>query len=219
MNRMLLTLVAKDIRLHGRPLALVCAALIGACAALKHFGPQRSESIFASFVFNVNMLTAVFPSEWLIARERATRTFAWLRTLPVDERALVGSKFLLAAAVSTALWTATSGLFAPALWSPWSTGLVLQLTLLVLGALCLGARLRFNWQYAHFAGLLVFTAPVLLFMAFAGEDTARRAALAALWHAPYGRPLAAAGLLLLYLATVGVAVRWFARADTWQTVD
>ena len=219
MNRTLWILFAKDFRLHGWPLALVVAIPLAVCTALRHFGPDRGQGPFDGLVFNVNMIVAVFLPEWLVARERAKRTFAWLRTLPVDDHALAGSKFLLAAAVCVAQWTATSGLFAPTLWSPWTTGLVLQCTLLVLGALCLGARLRFNWHYAHVAGLLVFVAPVMLFMAFAGDGTARRAAFEALWNAPYGRPLAAAGLLLIYLSIVGIIVRWFARADTYRIVD
>ena len=219
MNRTLWILFAKDFRLHGWPLALVVAIPLAVCAALRHFGPDRGQGPFEGLVFNVNMIVAVFLPEWLVARERAKRTFAWLRTLPVDDRALAGSKFLMAAAVSVGLWTATSVPFAPALWSPWTTGLVLQGILLVLGALCLGARLRFNWHYAHLAGVLVFAAPLVLFMTFAGEGTARRAALAALWNAPYGRALAAAGLLLFYLAIVGTIMHWFARADTYQIVD
>ena len=219
MNRTLPALVAKDLRLHRQPLALTTAALLAICAAATHVGSDRSMSAFAGFVFRANALMVVFLPEWLVARERAKRTFAWLRTLPVDDRALAGSKFLMAAAVSVGLWTATSVPFAPALWSPWTTGLVLQGILLVLGALCLAARLRFNWHYAHLAGVLVFAAPLVLFMTFAGEGTARRAALAALWNAPYGRALAAAGLLLFYLAIVGTIMHWFARADTYQIVD
>ena len=219
MNRTLWILVAKDLRLHGGPLALVFAAPLAACAAMMHFGPDRGQGPFVGLVFNVNMVVAAFMSEWLVARERTKRTFAWLRTLPVDDRALAGSKFLMAAAVSVGLWTATSITFAPALWSPWTTGLVLQGLLLVLGALCIAARLRFNWHYAHLAGVLVFAAPLVLFVAFAGEDTARRAAVAALWNAPYSRPLAAAGLLLFHFAVVWTTVRWFARADTYRIVD
>ncbi len=219
MNRTLLALVAKDLRLHRQPIVLTTAALLGICTAATHVGSDRSMSAFAGFVFRANALVVVFLPEWLVARERATRTFAWLRTLPVDDHALVGSKFLLAAAVCVAQWTATSGLFVQTLWSPWTTGLVLQCMLLVLGALCLGARLRFNWHYAHVAGMLVFVAPVMLFMAFAGDGTARQAALATLWNAPYGRPLAAAGLLLIYLSIVGIIVRWFVRADTYRIVD
>ena len=219
MNRTLLALVAKDLRLHRRPIALTTAALLGICTAATHVGPDRGMNAFAYFVFRVNALMVVFLPEWLVARERATRTFAWLRTLPVDDHALAGSKFLLAAAVCVVQWTTTSGLFAQALWSPWTTGLVLQCMLLVLGALCLGARLRFNWRYAHVAGMLLFVAPVMLFTAFAGDGTARRAALDALWNAPYGRLLAAAGLLLIYLSIVGTIVRWFARADTYRIVD
>ena len=76
----------------------------------------------AGFVFNVNMFMALPLTEWLIARERAARSFAWLRTLPLDDGALAGGKFLLAAVFCVVLWTASSGLFAPALWSPWGTG-------------------------------------------------------------------------------------------------
>ena len=217
MNKTLWTLVAKDLRLHGLPLVLLMASVLASCALTAYFAPD--PDVVAGFVFNVNMFMALPLTEWLIARERAARSFAWLRTLPLDDRALAGGKFLLAAVFCVVLWTASSGLFAPALWSPWGTGVVLQCSLLVLGAMCLGARWRINWHYAQLVAVAAFAAPAVLLMAFVGNDDARQAALTAQWDAPYGRPLAAAGLLLLYLAVVRSTVRWVERADTFELVD
>lgn len=213
----LIALLAKDLRLHGLPVLLLVGVLLAACAAVTQFAPSRDG--VPGFVFNMNMLSPLLLSEWLIARERSKRSFAWLRSLPVDDHAVAVSKFLYAAVVSVVLWTASSALFAPGLWSPWSTGLVLQCSLLVLGALLIGARWRTNWRYAPMAALGIFAGPILIFLAVMDEDTARRAALVALWNAPYGPPLAAAGLLLVYVAAIWWTVRWVERADTYQLVD
>lgn len=213
----LMALLAKDLRLHGLPLLLLFGVVVAACAGVMQFAPNREP--IPGFVFNVNMLFSILMSEWLITRERSKRSFAWLRSLPVDDRAVAASKFLYAAAASVVLWTASSALFAPGLWSPWSTGLVLQCSLLVLGALLIGARWRTNWRYAPMAALIVFVGPILIFLALMGEGTARRAILAALWNAPYGPPLAAGGLLLVYISIVWSTVLWIERADTHQLVD
>ena len=69
------------------------------------------------------------------------------------------------------------------------------------------------------AAMGVFAGPILVFLALMGEDTARRAAIAALWNAPYGPTLAAGGLLLIYVSIVWSTVRWVERADTCQLVD
>ena len=217
MNRALWTLIAKDLRLHGVPLALAVGGALTFCALVTRLAP-RGGSV-ETFVFNVNMLAPLLLAEWLIARERAARSFAWLRTLPVSDRTLVAGKFILAAVVCVLLWTTSSGIFARGVWSPWGTGLVLQCGLLVLGALCLAARWLVNWHYAPVLAVGVFGAPVLLFMTLAGEDTARRAALTALWNAPYGRWLAAAGLLGVHLSIIWITVRRVERADTYQLVD
>lgn len=213
----LVTLLAKDLRLHGLPLLLMMGVVLAACAGVMQFVPNRRP--IPGFVFNVNMFFSILMSEWLITRERSKRSFAWLRSLPVDDRTVAAGKFLYAAVVSAVLWTASSALFAPVLWSPWSTGLVLQCSLLVLGALLIGARWRTNWRYAHGIALAIFAGPILIFLALVGEDTARRAALVALWNAPYGPPLAAAGLLLIYVSTIWWTVRWVESANTYQLVD
>lgn len=213
----LVTLLAKDLRLHGLPLLLTIGVVLAACAGVMQFAPRRGP--IPGFVFNVNMFFSILMSEWLITRERSKRSFAWLRSLPVDDRAVAAAKFLYAGVVSAVVWTVSSALFAPVLWSPWSTGLVLQCSLLVLGALLIGARWRTNWRYAHGVALAVFAGPILIFLALMGEDTARRATLVAWWNAPYGPPLAAAGLLLMYVSIIWSTVRWVERADTYQLVD
>ncbi len=213
----LVTLLAKDLRLHGLPLLLTIGVVLAACAGVMQFAPNRGP--IPGFVFNVNMFFSILMSEWLITRERSKRSFAWLRSLPVDDRAVAAAKFLYAGMVSAVVWTVSSALFAPVLWSRWSTGLVLQCSLLVLGALLIGARWRTNWRYAHGVALAVFAGPILIFLALVGEDTARRAALVAWWNAPYGPPLAAAGLLLMYVSIIWSTVRWVERADTYQLVD
>ena len=213
----LIALLAKDLRLHGLPLLLLIGVLLAACAGVTQFAPRRGP--IPGFVFNMNMLAPLLLSEWLIARERAKRSFAWLRSLPVDDRTVAVGKFLYAAVVSVALWVTSSALFAPVLWSPWSTGLVLQCSLLVLGALLIAARWRTNWRYAPMAAMGVFAGPLLVFLALMSEDTARRAAVVTLWNAPYGPPLAAAGLLLMYVSIVWSTVRWVERADTFRLVD
>ena len=212
----LMALLAKDLRLHGLPLLLLIGVLLAVCAGVQ-FAPRRGP--IPGFVFNMNLIAPLLLAELLIARERAKRSFAWLRSLPVDDRTVVVGKFFYAAVVSVALWTTSSALFAPVLWSPWSTGLVLQCSLLVLGALLIAARWRTNWRYAPMVAVGVFAGPILVFLAVMGEGTARRAAVLALWNAPYGPPLAAAGLLLVYVSIVWWTVRWVERVDTYQLVD
>ncbi|MCY4616245.1 MAG: hypothetical protein OXC71_07640 [Chloroflexi bacterium] len=212
----LVALLAKDLRLHGLPLLLLIGVLLAVCAGVQ-FAPRRGP--IPGFVFNMNLIAPLLLAELLIARERAKRSFAWLRSLPVDDRTVVVGKFFYAAVVSVALWTTSSALFAPVLWSPWSTGLVLQCSLLVLGALLIAARWRTNWRYAPMVAVGVFAGPILVFLAVMGEGTARRAAVLALWNAPYGPPLAAAGLLLVYVSIVWWTVRWVERVDTCQLVD
>lgn len=219
MNRTLRALVAKDIRLHGRALALVVAGTLLLLAAATRLGPTRTSAATAGFVFNINFFGALLLSEWLVARERSTRSFAWLRSLPADDRTLAFSKFILAAAFGAGLWTLSSALFARGLWRPPSDALVLLLGLLTFGAVCVATRWRINWRFAHVVPIAIMALPVLLFAAFAREDTAGRAVLVTVWNAPYGPPLAAAGLVLLYALTVWSTVRWLERADTYELVD
>lgn len=219
MNRTLRVLVAKDIRLHGRALALVVVGTLLLLTAATRLGPTRTDAATAGFVFNVNFFGALLLSEWLVVRERSGRSFTWLRSLPVSDRTLGFSKFILAAAFGAGLWSLSSALFARGFWHPPGDALVLLLSLLTFGAFCLATRWRINWRFAHIVPIAIVAAPVLLFIIFVGNGTERQAAVIAAWNAPYGRPLAAAGLVLLYGLTVWSTVRWLERADTYEMVD
>lgn len=214
--RMLWTLIAKDFRLHGRPLLLVFAGILSLVGLVIRYIPSDASPV--GWVTNVNMIIPLLFGEWFIARERSTRSFAWLRTLPLDDRTLALSKFVPASACCVVLWTVSSGLFAREVWQS-GEGMVLQCALLAFGALCVATRWRINWHLAHAVPFGILAALLLLSMLVAGEATGTGAALAAFWNAPYGPPVAAAALLLVYLGIVWNTIRWVERADTWQLVD
>ena len=215
--RTLWILIAKDIRLHGRPLLLVFAAILSFVGLVIRFIPSEASPV--GFVANVNMIIPLLFGEWLIARERSTRSFAWLRSLPLDDRTLALSKFLFASACGVVLWTVSSGLFAREAWQSRGVAPVTLCALLAFGALCVATRWRINWHLAHAVPFGILGMLLLLGMLVAGEGTAARAELIAFWNAPYGPPLMAAALLLVYLGIIWNTIRWVERADTWQLVD
>ena len=217
-TRQIRALITKDLRLHGHAVALTIAGCLLLLATATRAMPQGIGPR-VSFVFNVNLLLTLMWSDWLITRERSTRSFAWLRGLPVDDRVLGSGKFIVAAGCCVALWLVSSALFARELWWPPGTALVLQCALVAFGGLSVAAKWRFPWRLGHALPLVTVGVPVLLFMTLAGDGTDRREILIAIWSAPYGKPAAAAALLAVYAAIVTITLRWVTHADTFQLVD
>jgi hypothetical protein len=217
-TRQFQALIAKDLRLHGRAVGLTIGGSLALIEMAEYVAPTGAGPR-SSFVFSVNLLLTLLWSDWLITRERSKRTFAWLRTLPVDDRLLAGSKFVAAAGCCVVCWTVSSGLFARELWRPLGTGLVLQCALVTFGGLSIATKWRLPWRPGQVAPLVIVLVPVLIFMTVADEDTPVRARLLTMWTAPYGRPIAVAFLLAIYAAIVAVTIRWVRRADTYQLVD
>lgn len=215
--KLLWILMAKDLRLHGLPLLLVFAAVTSFVGLVIRFVPSEASPV--GFVTNINLFITLAFSEWLIARERSTRSFAWLRSLPVNDRTLALSKFLLASGCGAALWTVSTGLFARQVWQSPGQPLVTLCALAAFGALCVATRWRINWHMAHMIPFGILAALLFPGLLVAREGTRARAALIAFWNAPYGPALIAAGLLLVYLGIVWNTIRWVERADTWQLVD
>ncbi len=211
-------LIAKDLRLHGRAVALTMASYLLFLATAIRLMPQ-GVGPRVSFVFNSNLLLTLMWSDWLITRERSKRTFAWLRGLPVDDRVLARAKFAMAAGWCVALWLVSSALFARELWRPPGTALVLQCGLVAFGGLSVATTWRFPWRLGQVLPLVIVLVPVLLLMTLAGDGTDRREILIAGWNAPYGKLAAAAALLAVYAAIVAATVRWVTRADTFQLID
>ena len=211
-------LIAKDLRLHGRAVALTIASCLLFLATAIRVMPQGVGPRVA-FVFNANLLLTLMWSDWLITRERSKRTFAWLRGLPVDDRVLAHAKFVIAAGWCVTLWLVSSALFARELWRPPGTVLVLQCGLVAFGGLSVATKWRFPWRLGQILPLVIVLVPVLLLMTFAGDGTDRREILIAVWNGPYGRVAAATALLAVYAAIVAATIRWVTRADTFQLVD
>ena len=217
-TRQLGALITKDLRLHGRAFTATVIGCLLLFAAVFHLAP-RGVGPQLSFVFTTNLFLTMLWSDWLITRERSKRTFAWLRALPVDDRVLASSKFVVASGCCVALWLVSSALFAQEFWRSPGTGLVLQCALLTFGGLTVATKWRFPWRLGQILPLVIVLVPVLLFMTLAGDGTDRRESLIAVWNAPYGQPAAAASLLAVYAAIVAVTIRWVTRADTFQLVD
>ena len=211
-------LIGKDLRLHGRAVALTIASCLLFLATAIRVMPQGVGPRVA-FVFNSNLLLTLMWSDWLITRERSKRTFAWLRGLPVDDRVLARAKFVMAAGWCVALWLVSSALFARELWRPPGTVLVLQCGLVAFGGLSVATKWRFPWRLGQILPLVIVLVPVLLLMTLAGDGTDRREILIAVWNAPYGKLAAATALLAVYAAIVAATVRWVTRADTFQLID
>ncbi len=212
------TLIGKDLRLHGPAAAMAMAGALaviwtGTTLAPQGVGPR------VGLVFNVNIVLTLLWSEWLVTRERSKRTIGWLRTLPVDDRVLAGTKFATAAGFAVLLWVVSTAMFAPELWQPAATGVVLFCVVLLCGGLSVAVRLRFSWRVGQILPLCVLGVPLLLFLVLAEDGTARRDDLIALWNAPWGRAAVAGLLLFLYGATVAMAASWLARADTVDLID
>ncbi len=217
-TRQMQALIAKDLRLHGRAMALTMGGSLVLIALAGHVAPQGAGPR-SSFVFSMNLLLTLLWSDWLITRERSKRTFAWLRALPVDDRLLASSKFVAAAGCCGVFWILSSGLFARELWRPPGTWLTLLCALVTFGGLSVATKWRFPWRLGHVLPLAIVLVPVLLFMMLADEGTGVRERLVATWNAPYGRPAAMASLLALYAAIVAITVRWVRQADTFQLTD
>ena len=218
-TRQLGALLIKDFQLHGLATALTIVGLILLAAILdatlgSAAGPRQI------FIINLNLLFSLFLwAEWLITRECSKGTFAWLRTMPVDDRVLVGSKFIGAAAACTLCWFLSSSVMSPELWHSPATGLILQCALLMAVTLSVAAKWRFGSRLGQVAGASVIGIPVLLVYWFVGDDVERQAALIAVWNAPYGRLAIAASLLVVCAAIVLSTMRWVSRSDTYRLID
>ena len=68
-------LIVKDLRLHGRAVALTSAGCLLLLATATYVVPQ-GVGPRVSFVINLNLLLPLLWSDWLITRERSKRTFS-----------------------------------------------------------------------------------------------------------------------------------------------
>lgn len=214
-------LAKKDLRLHGRAVMLSQIGLVLLIWMFTRTEPD-AHGRNLPLVINVNLIACALWAEWLIAREKARETFAWLRTLPVSDRDLVVTKFALAAAMSWSTWALTSGLLWRSLFVPDRTGLwfVLATGLSTFGGLILASRWRLapkTGQMAPFGLLFLLLTPLILM-----PDPAARAvedAILAWVETPGAWVAVCAGLVLLHLLIAASMARWVARSETIALID
>ena len=212
-TRQLGALLRKDLQLHGWATALSIGGLVLVTMSTGNALPERLAAFQIVFVFNLNFIMApLMWGDWLISRERSEQTFAWLRTMPLDDRVLAGSKFITAAAAGILCWCLTSALIAPEFRPSPDTWLALQCVLLLCGAISVSATWRLSPKLGQIAQLTLVIVPSILF----GVVTTRAAwSIAALeqWTGWF-----TAGLMMVYAATVVGTMRWVSRAETNQLI-
>jgi hypothetical protein len=218
--RHLTTLVANDLKVHGKGIALTDALMV----AFVWFARRFKNDPVALFllIFNLNFLMALLWADWLITREKLKGTFGWLRTLPVSDRDLVAAKFLTAALCGATLWVAMTvpfvrGYFAGgagiATWG------VLLLMLLVVAGISVAVRWRFTQKLGVLVPGVLVLIPMLLFFGAKGRGWDAPRLLQACWSRPAGKAASAAALVALGLVVFALTVRWVRRSDTFQLLE
>jgi len=213
-------LVANDLALHGRGIAVTMVAGLALFLLTTRLKPSPAVTE-VSLIFNVNLLTTLLWGEWLISREKTKGTFAWLRTLPVPDHVVVLAKFVTAAVVASLFWTISSLTFVSDFFLPSRIGLwvVLQSLIVTFGAAGVAARWRFGQKVGQTLPMLVVLVPLLL-LVLAGEAAAPlRATAAAWWAHPAGQASVAAALAAVYGVVVRLTVWWVRASETHRLTE
>lgn len=214
-RRRIAALVLKDVKIHGRDIGLTQLGLFGLLGLLSYLR-ATDPAVMASAVFNFNFLLAAFWSEWLISREKAKGTFAWLRACPVNDRDLVMAKFAVVAGCSVPLWIASSLVFTRAYWLPDRLGawLALQAILLAFGALAVATRWRFGQKLGQMLPFLLVGVVVGFFMLAARTGHLLPFDPEVLLRSVAGQAVLGVSALAAYVAILWWTLSWVGRSDT-----
>lgn len=214
-SRRVWALLGKDLRLHGRDIALTQVGIVVLIAMMRYGRPQ-DPSILASAVFMFNFLLAGYWGEWLITREKTKGTFAWLRSSPVSDRELVASKFAGVSLCAVALWVCSSTLFTWNYWFPsraviW---LVLQVALLMFATFTAATRFRFGPKLGQLLpfGVAFVVLSILNLTARAGYVLPVDPEV--LLRQPAGRALLGLALAFCCILSFSLTLAWVRRVDT-----
>jgi hypothetical protein len=221
-RRQLAALVRNDLRIHGLAVAGQIGAILLLAAVLDRVPPARGgRATFANALLNLNVVVAVVLAEWLAAREKTKGTFAWLRTLPIGDRVIIGSKFVSAWICCSATWVITTVPFDRGYYFPdrWSTWLVWMLVCVTLSSAAMFLRLCFPQK----RGLIVLSTVVVLLLgsAFAFSRSYPDLALRVTDFIFSGRGHALMVALLvacsggLFIAAAG----WMSRSETTRLLE
>lgn len=107
------TLVKKDLRLHGCAFLLSVALLSGIAFVIVLAMPRKELEARYPVAFNLGVAASILYGQWLIDREKSRRTLAWLRSMPLSDAVLVGSKIVTLCAFQGVLFVLLLSLCAP----------------------------------------------------------------------------------------------------------
>lgn len=220
-TRQTLTLVRKDLRLHGMAMGMTVAAVVGLLYSVQAIRPFGSDAPAAGLILNLNLVMVLVWGDWLVSREKTKGTIGWLRTLPVTSGALVMSKIATYMLACVTLWAASTILFVPHYFFPraWLLWLALQSMLIFAGTLSVCGRFRFRQKVGQLLPLVVIGVPLVGLLAL------RRAMPEAVAHMQviaFGRTaLAAVSVVLLAVSASVVAVTraWMDNTETFELAE
>ena len=217
--RVLTALIAKDFRIHGRDILLTHAGILGLLALMRSLNPA-DQPVVATAVFNFNFLLAGFWGEWLISREKVKGTFAWLRASPVSDVELVLAKFLAVAICCVSLWVASSLIFArDYFWQRSDIWIVLQLSLLMFGALAVSSRWRFGQKLGQMLPYLIVGVVVGILIVAARNGRTLPIDPEVLLRHTAGQAVMAVGFTACAVAAFYVTLTWVRGSDTANLLE
>ncbi|MCI0349258.1 MAG: ABC-2 transporter permease [Acidobacteriales bacterium] len=217
--RPLLFLVLKDFQLHWRSLLVSWAILLA--ASLFFTRNATSEFVALATILVYSMMATIAYSDWLIYREKAKGTVAWLRALPLSDLQIVSSKFIAHGLMLAGGFILCVALLQPGLFRPSRAPLLLLsfFGLQAFGTFMVASRWLFGLKLGQAAP---FFAPLVLYlMVYRLMKDDPQSVQGWLFSLRDPRN-AAAGCVLL--AAIGVAswylvLRWFSGRDTQQLID
>jgi hypothetical protein len=205
-------LLKKDLHLHGRSYAVSVALIAALTLAVVRVVPIQGLDRRYPVSFNFAVFGSLLYGQWLIDREKARRTLAWLRSMPVSDVHIVASKVVVLWVFQGVLFAVLLSVSAPDALARFGAADVLQkllavtvfATWLLAGKWLLGERL--GQLVAGVSFLLVFGLDVYL-SSRAGQAV------------PFGSFLTSLPALLVGLiAPCVLLVRVLSRRDTAEWV-
>ena len=219
--RIVLSLVRKDLRLHGLGIVLVGLMLIVTLFGVFKLAPSNVPRSGNIGIFNFNFIGAILWTEWLVSREKTKGTIAWLRTLPISDSQIVSAKFASYLLIAGSIWMTSTFLLVPWFWTRAGllTSILAFCALAAFGSMQLGAR----WRFRQKAGQALPLVALCLAVASIGSANDRK--VAPVVHVVQWASTAAGKLVLsgLLLACSGLfcawTMRWVSRSDTQKLLE
>ncbi len=161
-------LLQKDVWLHWKHFFLACAGLavmvLGMKLVLAHSAhPPRDEMVLLQFHLTMVFMASILFSEWLVIQERAHRTILWLRTLPLSDWHIVGSKFTVYLGMHWGLLLIATAIVGPEWFRRYPVEIVRYSALIqVFGGTLLGSRLLLSTKAGLMGPLMVVLAATVV---------------------------------------------------------